>query len=90
MGWDAVREAFEKIAALASGGNVELRDQLIRVSGDMACEVGVEHARFKLAGQQFAIEHRVTNLYQHDGGAWKMIHHHTDTSPAIMDAIGGL
>jgi len=90
VGWDAVRKSFEKVAALASDGKVELRDQLIRVSGDVACEVGVEHGHLKLAGQQVTIEHRVTNIYQREGGSWKMIHHHTDTSPAMQDVISGL
>jgi ketosteroid isomerase-like protein len=90
VGWDAVSESFEKVAELASNGKVELRDQLIRVAGDVACEVGVEHGQFKLAGQQVTIEHRVTNLYQREGGTWKMVHHHADTSPAMMDVVSGL
>ena len=90
VGWDAVRESFEKVAELASNGNVELRDQIIRVAGDVACETGLERGRLKLAGRQVTIEHRVTNLYQREGNAWKMIHHHTDTSPPMMDVISAL
>jgi ketosteroid isomerase-like protein len=90
VGWDAVRESFDNVADLASNGNVELRDQIIRVAGDVACEVGVEHGQLKLAGRQVTIEHRVTNLYQREAGAWKLIHHHTDTSPAMTDAISNL
>lgn len=90
VGWDAVRESFEKVAELASNGRVELRDRTIRTAGDVAYETGVEHGRVKLAGQQVTIEHRVTNIYQKEGGAWKMIHHHTDTSPAMMGVISGL
>jgi ketosteroid isomerase-like protein len=89
VGWDAVRESFEKVAELSSNGKVELRDQIIRVAKDVACEVGVEHGQFKLSGQQVAIKHRVTNLYQRDGGAWKIIHHHADISPAMLDVISG-
>jgi ketosteroid isomerase-like protein len=90
VGWDSVRESFEKVAELSSNGNVELKDQIIRVAGDVACEVGVEQGQFKIAGQQVAIEHRVTNLYQREGGTWKLIHHHADTSPAMMGVISGL
>jgi len=90
VGWDAVRESFEKVAQLASEGKVELRDQLIRVVGDMAYEAGVEHGQLKLAGNQVTIEHRVTNIYQREAGVWKLIYHHTDTSPAMLDVISGL
>ena len=90
VGWDAVRESFEKVAQLASEGKVELKDQLIRVVGDVAYEAGVEHGKLKLAGKQVTIEHRVTNIYQREAGVWKLIYHHTDTSPAMLDVISGL
>ena len=90
IGWDAVKGSFEKVAQLASGGNVELNDQLIRVVGEMAYEVGIEHGQIKLAGQLASIEHRVTNIYQREAGAWKLVHHHTDTSAAMLDILSRL
>ena len=90
VGWDAVRASFEQVALSASDGKIELRDQLIHVGGDVAYEVGVEHGQFKLAGQQVTIDHRVTNIYQRKGGAWNMIHHHVDISPAMQDVVSRL
>ena len=90
VGWDAVRRSFEQVAQPASDGKVGLRDQLIRVVGDVAYELGIEHGQFKLAGQEVTIEHRVTNIYQREAGAWKIIHHHTDSSPAMLDVLGRL
>ncbi len=90
VGWDAVRTSFDQVAALASDGQVELKDQLIHASGDVAWEVGVEQGRFTMAGQEVAIQHRVTNVYQNEGGAWKIVHHHTDLSPAMVDLLSRL
>jgi ketosteroid isomerase-like protein len=90
VGWDAVRASFEQVAQSASDGKIELKDQLIHVAGDVAYEVGVEHGQFKLAGQKVTIDHRVTNIYQRKGGAWKMIHHHVDISPAMQDVVSRL
>lgn len=90
VGWDAVRASFEQVAKTASDGKIELADQLIRTIGDVAYEVGVERGRFNFAGQQVAIEHRVTNIYRREAGEWKMIHHHTDTSPAMLDVLSRL
>jgi len=90
VGWDAVKASFEKVAQLASGGKVELKDQLIHSTDDLAYEVGVEHGQLKLAGQQVSIDHRVTNIYQREAGVWKIIHHHTDTSPAMLDVLSKL
>jgi ketosteroid isomerase-like protein len=87
VGWNAVRSSFEQVARLASDGKIELKDQIIHTDGDMAYEVGVEQGQFKLAGEQISIDHRVTNIYKREDGAWKMIHHHTDTSPAMMDLL---
>ena len=90
VGWDAVRASFEKVAELASEGKIELKDQIIRVAGDVACEAGIEHGHLKLAGQLVTIEHRVTNIYQREAGAWKIVHHHTDISPAMLDVLSRL
>lgn len=90
VGWDAVRASFEKVAQLASDGKIELKDQLIRVAGDVAYEAGIEHGHLKLAGQPITIEHRVTNIYLQEAGAWKIVHHHTDISPAMLDVLSRL
>jgi len=83
VGWAEVRKTWEQIAQRASEGNVELKDQLIHLAGEVAYEVGVEHVEAKLGGQIVAAKIRVTNIYQREAGAWKITHHHTDMSPAL-------
>lgn len=90
VGWDAVRDSFDQVAEIASDGKIRLKDQRIQVAGDMAYEVGVEHGQFKMAGHQVSLEHRVTNVYRREAGEWKLVHHHTDTSPAMLDVLGRL
>jgi len=90
VGWDKVRESWEQVAKLASDGKVELKDQLIQVAGDVAYEVGTEQGQAKLGGQQVSIEHRVTNIYRREAGTWKVVHHHTDVSPAMLDVLSRL
>jgi ketosteroid isomerase-like protein len=90
VGWDAVRASFEQVAQLASDGKIELKDQLIHVVGEVAYEVGVENGHLNLAGHEVRIEIRVTNIYQREAGAWKLIHHHTDSSPAMLDVLSQL
>ena len=90
VGWDKVGQAWEQVAKVFSGGQVKLTDQLIQVTGDMAYEVGTEQGEAKLGGQQVKIEHRVTNIYRREAGAWKIVHHHTDVSLAMADALSRL
>jgi ketosteroid isomerase-like protein len=49
--------------------------------------VGIERGHGKVAGEQIELEHRVTNVYRREGGQWKMVHHHTDISPAMVDIL---
>lgn len=86
-GWGKVNETWQQVAKVMSGGQVKLDDQLLQVAGDMAYEVGTERGNATLAGQRIAIEHRVTNVYRQEGGQWKIVHHHTDVSPAMQDAL---
>jgi ketosteroid isomerase-like protein len=87
IGWEAVKNSFDQVAGLASQGKVEIKDQVIKVAGDMAYEVGIEHGQATLAGEKVGIEHRVTNIYQREGGGWKLVHHHGDVAPAMLDLL---
>ncbi|WP_421723268.1 YybH family protein [Bauldia sp.] len=87
VGWDAVDKSFEQVARSSAGGHVELADQLIRVHGDTAYEVGVEHAQFTVAGEPLTVNSRVTNIYYREDGAWKVVHHHGDKSAGIAEAL---
>jgi ketosteroid isomerase-like protein len=90
VGWKSVRESWTQVAKLATGGHAKLSDQLIQVVGDVAYEVGIEKGQVTLAGKQVPIEHRVTNVYRREAGAWKVVHHHTDVSPAMQDLLRSL
>lgn len=87
IGWKDVWETWDKTAQVASDGQVTLNDQFIRVVGDMAYEIGVEDSGFRIAGEKATDQVRVTNIYQKEGGTWKIVHHHTDISPAMVEVI---
>jgi ketosteroid isomerase-like protein len=89
-GWDNVGPTWDQVAKVSSGGQVALQDQHIQVGGDMAYEVGTEKGELTLGGERVAIDARVTNVYRREGGTWKIVHHHTDISPAMVEALGKL
>ncbi|PYP78036.1 MAG: DUF4440 domain-containing protein [Gemmatimonadetes bacterium] len=90
VGWDAVKASFEQFARIAADGKIDLRDQLIRVEGDVAYELGVEQGGCKLGGQPVAFKHRVTNVYRRESEGWRMVHHHSDISPAMVEVLAKL
>jgi ketosteroid isomerase-like protein len=87
MGSDAVLASFSKVAEIAGGGDIQLHDQSINAGSDMAVETGMEVGTLTLAGHEARIEQRVTNVYQRQGGVWKLAHHHTDLSPAMLEIL---
>jgi ketosteroid isomerase-like protein len=87
VGWDNVLESFQQVAGIASAGQVKLEDQIIQITGDLAYELGVERGQATIAGQQVTLDHRVTNVYRREAGSWKIVHHHTDLSPAMLDIL---
>lgn len=56
----------------------------------MAHEVGVEAGTITLASLTATVEHRVANVYRREAGNWRMLHHHTDLSPEMLDALARL
>lgn len=87
VGWNAVRESFEQVAGLASSGHVEIADQVIHAGEEYAYETGIERGQFSLAGETISIEQRVTNVYRREPDGWKIVHHHTDLSPAMLGVL---
>lgn len=87
VGWDQVRGSFEGVAKIAKDGHVALEDQIIIVGGDLAYEIGVERGRSTMAGQKVTIDQRVTNVYRREADGWKIVHHHTDVAPAMVDLV---
>jgi ketosteroid isomerase-like protein len=88
VGWADVRESWEQVARVATGGLVTLDEQILHVSGDLAYEVGVERGTLSIAGHQVSsIEDRVTNVYRKEAGGWKIVHHHTDLSQAMIEIL---
>jgi ketosteroid isomerase-like protein len=87
VGWDNVKSSFDQFAQIAKGGHVALKDQWIHVLGDVAYELGIEYGGGTLGGIPATWEHRVTNIYRREGGAWKMVHHHSDPSSTILDVL---
>jgi ketosteroid isomerase-like protein len=90
VGWDAVKNSFDMVGKVASDGHVELKDQVINVLGDAAYETGIEQAKFKIAGMEVKGEIRVTNIYHRENGTWKIVHHHTDIAPAMIEVLSRL
>ena len=90
VGFEAVKKSFEQVGSLASEGEIRLKDQFINVLGDVAYELGIEYGHFKLSGERLDLEHRVTNIYRRDNGEWKLVHHHTDISPVMLEALSRL
>lgn len=89
-GWAAVGGSFDRVAGIASAGDIRLTDQHIQLAGDMAYEVGIETGTLTLAGLTAAVEHRVTNIYRREASGWRVVHHHTDVSPAMLDVLARL
>jgi ketosteroid isomerase-like protein len=90
VGWEQVQGPWKQVASMSSGGQVAIKDQLIRVVGDLAYEVGSESGDATMAGQAVSFRQRVTNIYRREGGVWKIVHHHTDKSPAMEEIVGRL
>ena len=90
VGWEQVHASWEQFAQLCSGGQVLVRDTLIRVSGDLAYEVGTESVEATIAGQTISFRPRVTHIYRREVAGWKIIHQHTDVEPALQAILDRL
>jgi ketosteroid isomerase-like protein len=89
-GWDEIRASWDNFAKISSNGRVELRDQRICVGEDLACETGFEHVNVLIGKDQIQAKFRVSNVYRREGSEWKMVHHHVDFDPRILEIVSKL
>jgi ketosteroid isomerase-like protein len=87
VGWEQVRGPWEQVASLAADSQITLKDSQIWVVGDMAYQIGTEAGKAKFGGHSISVDQRVTNIYRREAGEWKIVHHHADLSPAMVDLL---
>jgi ketosteroid isomerase-like protein len=90
IGWDQVRASWESQAKICKNGQLRLSDQCICVGSDFSYELGTEHLDVLLAGNEVHTTFRVTNIYRREGSQWKIVHHHTDLNPPIVEILSKL
>jgi ketosteroid isomerase-like protein len=89
LGWDEVRDSWEQAAQAFSGGQVALDEMVVvPISEDAAYTLGTEHGQASIGDATVGIEWRVTNIYRREAGGWKIVHHHTDSSKEVAQALG--
>lgn len=86
LGWDDVRADWQKQAAMKLGGRVEPESMRIIAGGDLAVTHNYERgANRQIDGESRTVSIRATNLFRKEGGAWKMIGHHVDALPYLVE-----
>jgi ketosteroid isomerase-like protein len=89
LGWDEVRDSWEQASQAFSGGQVALDEMVVvPISEDAAYTLGTEHGQASIGDATVGIEWRVTNIYRREAGGWKIVHHHTDSSKEVAQALG--
>jgi ketosteroid isomerase-like protein len=89
LGWEEVRAGWEQAAQAFSDGQVTLDDLVVvPISGDAAYTLGTEHGQAKVGDASIGIDWRVTNIYRREADGWKIVHHHTDFSKEVAQALG--
>ena len=89
-GWEEVRANWEQVAQGFSDGQVSLEDLVVvPLSEDVAYTLGTEHGQATLGDETVSIDWRATNIYRREAGEWKMVLHHTDVSPELVEVLKG-
>lgn len=88
-GWNEVGTEFANVAALKIGGKISSENLEVRVLGDVGYTVCVEAGEnLDSEGNPVPVNHRATNIFRKENGAWKLVHHHTDISGQLQESTG--
>ena len=90
LGWEEVGASWEQAAQAFSGGQVALDEMVVLpISEDAAYNtLGTEHGQGSVGDQTLRIDWGVTNIYRRESDGWRIVHHHTDFSLEVAQALG--
>ena len=83
VGCDQVLASWKEQAAMKLGGTVRADNMHVAVGRDLAVTHNVEVGENVKDGKTLKVSIRATNVFRKEGGAWKMIGHHTDLLPYL-------
>lgn len=83
VGWKQVAQEWETQAARKLGGKIVPEETHINAGRDLAVVSCYEVGKNVVDGAQ-PVKIRATSIYRKEGGAWKMIGHHTDILPFLQ------
>jgi ketosteroid isomerase-like protein len=88
VGWEAVGGEFRNNAEMKLGGKVECQELAVYAGTHLGYTLCVESGENMTAdGKPVPVSFRATNIFRIEKGQWKMVHHHTDISTPLQDAI---
>jgi ketosteroid isomerase-like protein len=75
-GWHAVRDSWATIFANTQEMRFTLTDVRVVATGDMAWVTCTENILSETDGRVGVTSILATNVFERDGAAWRMVHHH--------------
>jgi len=79
VGWDEIKEFWHTSGDKVRTGQIEPKNLLIRVAGDIAYTVCREEGRYSpMRGKAQKICRPATAIFRREGWAWKVVHYHAD------------
>jgi ketosteroid isomerase-like protein len=88
-GWDEVREAQERGAAVFRDGEIWAFETVAKYAApELACILWIERTNAKVGGAEEVApcDLRVTMTFRPEGGEWKVVHRHADPITAPRPA----
>ncbi len=85
-GWEEIYKNWQKQAEKKIGGRVVAQDKQVVIGQDLAITNNYEIGEnVDKDGQIVKVSIRVTNVFRKENNQWKMISHHTDLLPFLIE-----
>ncbi|MBI4535664.1 MAG: nuclear transport factor 2 family protein [Ignavibacteriae bacterium] len=89
VGWEAVRESWERVFASNAAMKFSLRNVAAEIHGKLGVVVLIEEIVWRSGSSVESGSVLATNLFEHDGKTWRMIHHHGSPLIGEKDSAEG-
>lgn len=87
LGWGAIEATWREFAHAISNPTQRISGLEIRLSGDTAYTLCVEHWKLTMLGKAVEFSSNATNVYRKTSAGWRIVHHHADKAPSFEAAV---
>ncbi|MBI2485514.1 MAG: nuclear transport factor 2 family protein [Deltaproteobacteria bacterium] len=87
LGWETIKRSWKNIFDSGGPAKIQISNINMEISGNLAWLTCIEHITHIVKDQVHKSLAQTTNIFEHHGSRWFIIHHHASPIPMLEGSL---